>query len=110
MQGSPMQYNIPMKTRNTVVRVRGVLRCAKIQYRTRTRDTRFGNTAGFSVPVLNPKNVKFRFFYLQPMVYRMLKGAFLWSSQCQSVSGTSESGQKSYKKRHNILRCTFCCV
>jgi hypothetical protein len=29
-------------------------RCAKIQYRTRTRVTRFGNTAGIPVPVRNP--------------------------------------------------------
>ena len=37
-----------------MVRVHGVLRCAKIQNRTRTRITRFGNTAGLPVPVLNP--------------------------------------------------------
>ena len=36
------------------VRVRGVVRCDKIKYRTRTRVTRFGNTVGFSIPVLNP--------------------------------------------------------
>ena len=30
-------------------------RCAKIQYRTRTRVTRFGNTAGIPVPVRNPR-------------------------------------------------------
>ena len=28
--------------------------CAKIQYRTRTRVTRFGNTAGITVPMQNP--------------------------------------------------------
>ena len=28
--------------------------CAKIEYRTHTRDTRFGNTAGLPVPVANP--------------------------------------------------------
>ena len=43
-----------MNTRDTAARVYGVSRCAKIQYRTRTRVTRFGNTAGFPVPVLNP--------------------------------------------------------
>ena len=43
-----------MHTRKPAVRVRGMLRCAEIYYRTRTRATRFGNTAGFSVPVLNP--------------------------------------------------------
>ena len=44
-----------MHTRDTAIRVRGVPRCAKTYYRTRTRATRFGNTAGFSVPVLNPR-------------------------------------------------------
>ena len=43
-----------MNTRNTAVRVRGILRCAKVHYRTRTRVTRFKNTAGLPVPVLNP--------------------------------------------------------
>jgi len=33
-------------------------RCAKIQYRTRTRGTRFGNTAGLPVPMLNPKKYR----------------------------------------------------
>ena len=47
-------YHLPVYTRNTAVRVRGVLRCAEIHYRTRTRVTRFGNTAGFTVPVRNP--------------------------------------------------------
>ena len=32
----------------------GMPRYTKVHYRTRTRGTRFGNTAGFSVPVLNP--------------------------------------------------------
>ena len=49
-------YNLPAYTRNTAVRVRGVSRCAKIQYRTHTRGTRFGNTAGFPVPVRNPSH------------------------------------------------------
>ena len=48
---------LPVSTRNTAVRVCGMLRYAKIEYRTRTRDTRFGNTAGLPVPVLNPKRV-----------------------------------------------------
>ena len=43
-----------MNTRDTVVQVRGVLRCAKMQHRTRTRDTRFGRTTGLPVPVRNP--------------------------------------------------------
>jgi hypothetical protein len=43
-----------MNTRDTAVRVRGVLRCAKVQHRTRTRGTRFGSTAGIPVPVQNP--------------------------------------------------------
>jgi hypothetical protein len=33
-----------------------VLQCVETQYCTRTRDTRFGNTAGLPVPVLNPTN------------------------------------------------------
>jgi hypothetical protein len=49
-------YHLPVYTRNTAVRVRGVLRCAEIHYRTRTRVTCFGNTAGFTVPVRNPSH------------------------------------------------------
>jgi hypothetical protein len=48
--------NIPVNTRDTAARVRGVLRCAKVHYRTRTRTTRFGNTAGFPIPVTSPKD------------------------------------------------------
>lgn len=43
-----------MNTRDTAVRVHGILRCAKVTYRTRTRDTRFGNTAGKPIPVAKP--------------------------------------------------------
>jgi hypothetical protein len=46
--------NIPVHTRDTVVRVRGMPRCAEIYYRTRTRATRFGKPAGFPVPVPIP--------------------------------------------------------
>ena len=42
-----------MGTRDTAARVRGVSRCAKNLDRTRTRGTRFGSTAGLTVPVLN---------------------------------------------------------
>ena len=55
--------NVPVHTRDTALRVRGVSRSAKNQNRTRTRDTRFGNTAGKPVPVLNPiygKNIQER--------------------------------------------------
>ena len=44
----------PWNTRDTVVRVHGMSRCAKTQHRTRTRDTRDPITAGFPVPVPNP--------------------------------------------------------
>ena len=37
-----------------VVWVRSMLQCAKIYYCTHTHATHFGNTTGFSVPVLNP--------------------------------------------------------
>ena len=40
-------------------------RCAKIQNRTRTRGTRFGNTAGIPVPVLNPNH-----FTLVPSIFK----------------------------------------
>ena len=43
-----------MGTRDTAARVRGVSRCAKNRYRTRTRRTRFKSTVGLPVPVLNP--------------------------------------------------------
>ena len=42
-----------MGTCNTAARVRGVSWCAKNLDRTRTRSTRFGSTAGLTVPVLN---------------------------------------------------------
>ena len=45
---------IPVNTRDTAVQVHGVSRCAKVQHRTRTRGTRFGNTTGKPVPVRNP--------------------------------------------------------
>ena len=43
-----------MDTRDTVVRVHGMSRCAKYQNRTRTRGTRDPITAGIPVPVTNP--------------------------------------------------------
>ena len=49
-----MAAEIPAGTRDTAVRVRGVSRCGKVPHRTRTRATRFGNTAGFPVPVPIP--------------------------------------------------------
>lgn len=47
-------YNIPVHTRDTAVRVRGMPRCAEIHYRTRTRKTRDLKPAGFPIPVTNP--------------------------------------------------------
>ena len=49
-----------MGTRDTAARVRGVSRCAKNLDRTRTRGTRFGSTAGLTIPVLNASD------YLSP--------------------------------------------
>ena len=46
---------IPVNTCDTMVWVRSVLRYAKVQHRTRTHGTRFGNTAGKPVPVQNPR-------------------------------------------------------
>ena len=43
-----------MNTRNTAVRVHGILWCAKVHYRTCTRITHFKNTVDKPVPVLNP--------------------------------------------------------
>ena len=45
---------IPANTRDTAVKVCGCVAVSKYGYRTRNRDTRFGNTAGFPIPVLNP--------------------------------------------------------
>jgi hypothetical protein len=45
---------IPANTRDTAVKVCGCVAVSKYGYRTRNRDTRFGNTAGFPVPVPNP--------------------------------------------------------
>ena len=46
---------IPVNTRYTTVRVRSVLRYAKVQHCTCTRGTHFGNTSGKPVPVQNPR-------------------------------------------------------
>ena len=43
----------PVNTHDTVVRVRGVLWCAKNLDRTQTCGTHFGSTAGLTVPMLN---------------------------------------------------------
>ena len=43
-----------MDTCDTTVWVHGVLRCAKVQYHTRTHGTHFGSTAGKPIPVRNP--------------------------------------------------------
>ena len=45
-----------MYTRDTVGKGSGMPRYAKVQHRTRTRNTRFGNTVGISVPMTNPTN------------------------------------------------------
>ena len=47
---------IPVHTRDTAGTGYGMPRCAKIDYRTRTRTTRFGKPAGFPVPVANPNS------------------------------------------------------
>ena len=59
-----------MDTRDTVVQVHGVLRCAKVQYRTRTCGTHFGSTVGKPIPVRNPINIvpKLPFFVHMSMV------------------------------------------
>ena len=54
---SSSHYSEPVNTCDTVVRVHSVLRCAKNQNCTHTRDTRFGFTAGLPVPVFNPKDM-----------------------------------------------------
>ena len=48
-----------MGTRDTAARVCGVSRCAKNLDRTRTHGTRFGSTAGLTVPVLNASHIQF---------------------------------------------------
>ena len=52
-----------MNTRNPMERVRGISRCAKIHYRTRTHATRFGITVGLPVPILNPNPRHHRQFF-----------------------------------------------
>ena len=46
--------NLPVHTRDTAGTGSGMPRYAKVDYRTRTRVTRFGKPAGFPVPVRNP--------------------------------------------------------
>ena len=46
-----------MDTRDTVVRVHGMSRCAKYQNRTRTRGTCDPITTGIPVPVTNPSPI-----------------------------------------------------
>ena len=55
---SPMLRKKPVNTHDTVVRVCSVLQCAKMQHRTHTRDTHFGNTAGLPVPMFNPTDLQ----------------------------------------------------
>ncbi len=47
---------IPVHTRDTAGTGSGMPQYAKVDYRTRTRATRFGKTAGKPVPVPNPKD------------------------------------------------------
>ena len=67
-----------MNTCDTTVRVRGVLRYAKVQHHTRTRGTRFGNTAGKPVPVRNPRSITWPF----PIVCRIRIESFLYQFRC----------------------------
>ena len=63
-----------MDTRDTVVRVHGMSRCAKYQNRTRTRGTRDPITVGIPVPVTNPTGQ----WSIEPQ--KLQKGAMLYSS------------------------------
>ena len=47
-----------MNTHDTAVQVCGTPQCAKVHYRTRTHATRFGNTMGLPIPILNPTWVR----------------------------------------------------
>lgn len=49
-----LYYNIPVHTHEPVVWVCSMMWCAKIYYHTCTCITHFGNTTGFSIPMLNP--------------------------------------------------------
>ena len=49
-----LHCNIPVNNRDTVVRVRGMPRCAEIDYRTHTHKTRDLKPAGFPIPVTIP--------------------------------------------------------
>jgi len=44
-------------TRDTAGTGSGMPRYAKVQHHTRTRNTRFGNTMGISVPMTNPSDI-----------------------------------------------------
>ena len=61
-----------MNTRDTAVRVRGVLQCAKVHCCTCTRSTHFGSTAGKSIPMCNPSchsMLSFVLIYTCPAVH-----------------------------------------
>ena len=55
---SPLLWNQPMSTCDTMIWVHGVVRCGKIQYHTHTHKNCFGNTMGF-VPMQNPTDSGF---------------------------------------------------
>jgi len=52
--GWNIKANIPAGTRDTAGTGRGLYAVSKFGNRTRTRATRFGNTAGITVPVAKP--------------------------------------------------------
>jgi hypothetical protein len=51
---------LPVHTSKPVVWVHDMLWCAKIYYCIHTHATYFGNTAGFSVPMLNPTTSQYQ--------------------------------------------------
>ena len=90
-----MLYNKPVNTRDTAVRVHGVSRCAKIDYRTRTCDTRFGSTAGKPVPVQNPKDITDHTIRLYE------------ERKCQSNDSSIKFAQKSVEVCKKLLNGLF---
>lgn len=55
--------NLPVHTRDTAGTGSGMLRYAKVDYRTCTRVTCFGKPAGFPVPMQNPSSRLCNDFY-----------------------------------------------
>ena len=100
--------NIPVNTRDTAARVRGVSRCVEIHYCTRTRQTRDLKPAGFPVPVTIPRTHGCDTMELPiPMLHPMCKWVQLTQGELDahatSIKAQEKSGEVVSKPRKKRL-------